>query len=350
VSAKKRLYIICQIIGWGSYILIAYVLNQLSGVSLSAPLILTLASAFTLGIGLSHVYREIIIRNDWLKLNILRMIPRFILGSLALAILFQFAYSGLTYLIFSGKKALNTAVVFQELAGWMILFTLWSLIYFFYHFFKNYKAEEIKNLRWEAARNEIELNKLKSQLNPHFIFNSMNSIRALVEENPKIAKQAITQLSNILRSNLLMGKQRLIHFSEELKLVHDYLAIEGYRYEERLKVSFDIPPKSKHIMVPPLMIQTLVENGIKHGIAHLPEGGTLVIEAKLDPHFLIITITNSGQYDSNKISETGFGIENTQERLRLLFAGKASFEIKNKNKTEVICVLKLPQNIDVYES
>ena len=96
-------------------------------------------------------------------------------------------------------------------------------------------------------------------------------------------------------------------------------------------------------MVPPLMIQTLVENGIKHGIAHLPEGGTLVIEAKLDPHFLIITITNSGQYDSNKISETGFGIENTQERLRLLFAGKASFEIKNKNKTEVICVLKLPK-------
>lgn len=278
------------------------------------------------------------------------MIPRFIIGSLAMAVLFQLAYSGLTYLIFSGKKALNTAVVFQELAGWMILFTLWSLIYFFYHFFKNYKAEEIKNLRWEAARNEIELNKLKSQLNPHFIFNSMNSIRALVEENPKIAKLAITQLSNILRSNMLMGKQRLIPFSEELKLVHDYLAIEGYRYEERLNVSFDVSPRSKHVMVPPLMIQTLVENGIKHGIAHLPKGGDLVIESKVENENLIITITNSGQYKSDQISETGFGIENTKERLRLLFSGKASFQIKNKNKTEVVCEIKMPQNPDNYEN
>lgn len=350
MSTKKRLYIICQSIGWGSYILIADILNQLSGISLSYPLVLTLASAFLLGMGISHLYREIIIRNDWLNLNIPSMIPRFILGSLAMAVLFQLAYSGLTYLIFSGKKALNTAVVFQELAGWMILFTLWSLIYFFYHFFKNYKAEEIKNLRWEAARNEIELNKLKSQLNPHFIFNSMNSIRALVEENPKIAKKAITQLSNILRSNMLMGKQRLIHFSEELKLVHDYLAIEGYRYEERLNVSFDISPKTKHIMIPPLMIQTLVENGIKHGIAHLPEGGNLSIVAELEKEYLIISITNSGQYHPNKKTETGFGIENTKERLRLLFSGKASFELKNKNKTEVICVVKLPQNIDGYEN
>lgn len=350
MSTKKRLYIICQSIGWGSYILIAYFLNQLSGVSLSAALILTLVSAFLLGMGISHLYREIIIRNDWLKLNIPRMIPRFIIGSLAMAVLFQLAYSGLTYFIFAGKKVLNTAVVFQELAGWMILFTLWSLIYFFYHFFKNYKAEEIKNLRWEAARNEIELNKLKSQLNPHFIFNSMNSIRALVEENPKIAKKAITQLSNILRSNMLMGKQRLIHFSEELKLVHDYLAIEGYRYEERLSVSFDISPNSKHIMIPPLMIQTLVENGIKHGIAHLPKGGSLAIVAELEKDYLIISITNSGQYDANKKTETGFGIENTKERLRLLFSGKASFEIKNKNKTEVICIVKLPQNIDGNEN
>ena len=330
--------------------MIAYILNQLSGISLSYPLVLTLASAFLLGMSISHLYREIIIRNDWLNLNIPSMIPRFILGSLAMAVLFQLAYSGLTYLIFSGKKALNTAVVFQELAGWMILFTLWSLIYFFYHFFKNYKAEEIKNLRWEAARNEIELNKLKSQLNPHFIFNSMNSIRALVEENPKIAKKAITQLSNILRSNMLMGKQRLIHFSEELKLVHDYLAIEGYRYEERLNVSFDISPKTKHIMIPPLMIQTLVENGIKHGIAHLPEGGNLSIVAELENEYLIISITNSGQYDPNKKTETGFGIENTKERLRLLFSGKASFELKNKNKTEVICMVKLPQNIDGNEN
>lgn len=272
------------------------------------------------------------------------MIPRFILGSLAMAILFQLAYSGVTYLTFSGQKNINIGVVFQELSGWMILFTLWSLIYFFYHFFKNYKAEEIKNLKWEAARNEIELNKLKSQLNPHFIFNSMNSIRALVEENPKVAKQAITQLSNILRSNLLMGKQRLIAFGDELKLVKDYLAIEGYRYEERLKVEFDIGLKTNNHLVPPLMVQTLVENGIKHGISQLPKGGLLSISAKMKEGVLIINIENSGQYLPEKESDMGFGIDNTKERLRLLYGNEASFEIKNNTAESVLCTLQVPQN------
>ncbi len=350
MNAKKRLYFLCQLTGWGVYILIAFILNEISGVQLSNQLVSALSSAFVLGIFISHLYREIIIRNDWLKLNIPRMIPRFILGSLAMALLFQVAYSLLSTFIFSGKKQFTVATVFQELAGWMILFVLWSLIYFFYHFFKNYKAEEIKNLKWEAARNEIELNKLKSQLNPHFIFNSMNSIRALVGENPKIAKQAITQLSNILRSNLLMGKQRLIPFGEELKLVDDYLAIEGYRYEERLTVNFDIASKTKNQMVPPLMIQTLVENGIKHGISNLPKGGVLSIKAKTINNMLEVSITNSGQFDPNKKTDMGFGLENTKERLRLLYGGEANFEIKNKNENEVICTLILPQNTLSYEN
>ena len=94
-----------------------------------------------------------------------------------------------------------------------------------FHFVNNYKKEEIKNLKWQAAKNEIELNKLKSQLNPHFIFNSMNSIRALVSEDPKLAKEAITQLSNVLRNSLLMGKQKLIPLGDEMKLVNDYLGL-----------------------------------------------------------------------------------------------------------------------------
>ncbi len=263
-----------------------------------------------------------------------------------MAALFQLAYSGITYLIFS-KKDITLGVLFQELAGWMILFSLWSLIYFFYHFFKNYKAEEIKNLKWEATRREIELNKLKSQLNPHFIFNSMNSIRALVEENPKIAKQAITQLSNILRSNLLMGKKRLIPLEDEIKLVKDYLAIESHRYEERLQVEINMSPDTKNCLVPPLMIQTLVENGIKHGIAHIPEGGRLGVYATNHAHHLIISIENSGQYQPNKAVDLGFGLENTKERLRLIFNDRASFTIENKNKSEVICTLSIPHNTEL---
>lgn len=342
MSRKKQFYIICQLSGWSAYILIAYLLNQLSGISISKELVLTLGSAFILGLAISHLYREIIIRNDWLMLNIPKMIPRFILGSFAMAIIFQVAYTVLTYFIYSGQNTPTLAIVFQELAGWMILFTLWSLIYFFYHFFSNYKAEEIKNLKWEAARNEIELNKLKSQLNPHFIFNSMNSIRALVDENPKIAKQAITQLSNILRSNLLMGKQKLIPFSDEIKLVKDYLAIESYRYEERLRVSFELDPKADHHLIPPLMVQTLVENGIKHGISQLPKGGDLTVHSKMTDTTLYITITNDGVYNDSLQTDTGFGLSNTQERLKLIFGSDAHFSIANTGEQKVASKLIIP--------
>src|SRR5690606_14938941 len=96
--------------------------------------------------------------------------------------------------------------------------------------------EEIKNLKWQAVKNEIELNRLISQLNPHFVFNSMNSIRALIDEDPKLAKQAVTELSNVLRNSLLMGKKTMVAFSEELKMVKDYLSLEKIRFEEKLQI------------------------------------------------------------------------------------------------------------------
>ena len=125
---------------------------------------------------------------------------------------------------------------------------------------------------------EIELNNLKSQLNPHFIFNALNSIRALVDENPSKSKQAINQLSNILRNSLASDKKGLTKFEDEIKIVKDYLGLESIRFEERLKTEFEIHPESQKFLVPPLMIQTLVENGIKHGISKLTPGGVIQLK------------------------------------------------------------------------
>ena len=122
-----------------------------------------------------------------------------------------------------------------------------------------------KASKYEASMVQIELNHLKSQLNPHFIFNALNSIRALVDENPGKSKQAINQLANILRNSLASDKKGLTKFEDELKIVKDYLGLEHIRFEERLRAEFDIHPDSHLFHVPPLMIQTLVENGIKHG-------------------------------------------------------------------------------------
>ncbi len=109
----------------------------------------------------------------------------------------------------------------------MILYFLCSLIYFMYHYVESYNT----SLKYDAAINEIKLNRLKAHINPHFIFNALNSIRALVNENPEKAKNAITQLSNILRNSLIMDNQKLIKFNDEIKTVKDYLELEIMRFE-----------------------------------------------------------------------------------------------------------------------
>ena len=171
------------------------------------------------------------------------------------------------------------------------------------------------------------------------MFNSMNSIRALIDEEPNKAKDAVTQLANLLRSTLLTGKKKLISFSEELKLVKDYLALEKIRYEERLQIVFEIDSKVNSAAVPPLMLLTLVENGIKHGISHLPKGGKLKIAAFERKNYIEICILNSGVYNPNNNNKgTHIGIVNTRKRLQLLFGNKSRFTIENipDNNTTIV--------------
>jgi two-component system LytT family sensor kinase len=191
---------------------------------------------------------------------------------------------------------------------------------------------------------EIELSNLKSQLNPHFIFNALNSIRALVDENPTKSKQAINQLSSILRNSLMTEKRGLTSFDEELKIVKDYLGLESIRFEERLKTEFDIDPESNQFLVPPLMIQTLVENGIKHGVSKLTEGGLIQMKTKVDQDFLKIYIRNSGQFRENgTVAKTGgLGLENTRQRLKLIYGNEASFRISAENNNFVLTEIVIP--------
>ena len=197
---------------------------------------------------------------------------------------------------------------------------------------------------------QIELNHLKSQLNPHFIFNALNSIRALVDENPVKSKQAINQLSNILRSSLASDKKRLTKFDDELKIVKDYLGLEHIRFEERLKTEFEIHPDSHRFYVPPLMIQTLVENGIKHGISKLTAGGLIRMETQVENDRLKIRIHNSGRLvNGERKGYTGLGLKNTIQRLKLIYGDDASFRILNENDNFVLTEVIIPQK-QKYES
>ena len=178
------------------------------------------------------------------------------------------------------------------------------------------------------------------------MFNAMNSIRALIDENPQKAKQAVTQLANILRQTLTLEKKQLISFDEEINLVKDYLALEKIRFEERLQYSMQVEAEASRYKIPPMLLQTLVENAIKHGISHLTEGGFVSLSARqLDSEKnkkLCIEILNSGQYvpDHNPVS--GYGIQNTKNRLAFVFADEASFLIVNEKEQVVKTQIVIP--------
>ena len=170
----------------------------------------------------------------------------------------------------------------------------------------------------------------------------MNSIRALIDEDPAKAKEAVTQLSNILRNTLLMNKNKEIVLEEEIRIVKDYLALEQIRYEERLKYEFQIDTDVLQKLVPPLIVQAQVENAIKHGISKLPKGGEIKVSGKLFQNVLVLEITNTGKLNNEK-TETGFGLLNSKQRLELLYGEKASIDIK-ENNNEVTVTIKISYN------
>ncbi|MDA9820010.1 histidine kinase [Salibacteraceae bacterium] len=327
----RRLYWICQLSGWFSYATISVLLTISLGKPLNYIAFIAIGSVVVLGLILSHLYRFVILQLDWLRFSIAQLIPRMLLGSLVFGAILELLYAGVVLLV-SGVNPFNKLIlVVQDYSSWTLLFLLWSALYFFYHFFKNYKSEEIKNLQWQARENELNLRRLRSQLNPHFIFNAMNSIRALVDEDPAKAKKSITQLSNVLRSSLLTDKKRLIDLKEEISLVKDYLEIERARYEERLRVKWAVEEASLSGQVPPMLLQTLVENGIKHGISKLPKGGEIEISSKVREGQLFVEVINTGTLKKTTSDGTGYGLTSTRERLDILFEGKASFHISESN-------------------
>jgi len=208
------------------------------------------------------------------------------------------------------------------------LILVWTSIYYLWHYIELGTKTEIQKARLEGMVKELELKTIKSHINPHFIFNALNSIRALVDENPERARTAITELSNILRSSMQAEKLETVPFERELNIVKDYLALEYIRFEDRLHIEYDIDEDTLDQPVSPMMLQTLVENAIKHGISKQKEGGMVrVISDFRDDHHEVI-VQNTGELGDNSNTE-GFGISSTHNRLKLLFRGKAKFEISN---------------------
>ncbi len=224
-----------------------------------------------------------------------------------------------------------------------ILVSIWLLIYLVWHYVDRNRNNELDKLRLEGLVKSLELKTIKSHINPHFIFNALNSIRALVDENPSRARTAITELSNILRSSLQAEKMETVPLEQELDIVQDYLALEHMRFEERLKIEMHIDPDTLSQPIPPMMLQNLVENAIKHGISKDVNGGTIIIRSYFKENRHEIIVQNTGNLSPLKKGDSaGFGIKGTQDRLNLLYHDKAHFEIEEKAGNMVESKIVMP--------
>jgi sensor histidine kinase YesM len=346
MSDEKSLYWLSQVSGWFGYILLILFQNLVVG-KVDIGIVKVLIVNFILGVGLSHLMRFIMLKTGMLDLRIYQLLPRLLILSIATGISAAFIYgliSDLFFLDVDPILVMPFSIFIGLIIPFITIFLFWNILYFAAIFLKNYEREEVKNLRLTASMNEVELNNLRSQMNPHFIFNALNSIRALVDEDPILAKKSITQMSHILRSSLTSGKKKFVTLEQEIKTVKDYLQLEKIRYEDRLKFSFAIDPEVMKRSIPPLLIQTLTENAVKHGIADLPQGGEIFIEVLSgEEDQLKISVSNSGKLvaESNPKSGTGLGLTNSRRRLNLLYGADARLDIFEK-ENRVHCEVLIP--------
>jgi LytS/YehU family sensor histidine kinase len=276
-------------------------------------------------------------------------LPRILGVSAVLSSLWNAIGFGYQYLVLGEKWTSEFSPVLVIFLSWiqsMPLLIGWLCIYFFYHLFDRLNRSEIERLRLATTVKESELRALKSQVNPHFIFNSLNSLRALIDEDPARARQSVTQLSNLLRYSLQSGQLETVPFEDELRVVNDYLALEQVRHEERLQVRLDIAPETLALSVPPMLLQTLVENAVKYGIATRPEGGEIAIIARCVGGALSIQVTNPGNLNTPtspvRAASTGVGLRNAADRLRLLFGERASLQLRTETPALVVAEAILP--------
>ncbi|MFK8104882.1 MAG: sensor histidine kinase [Saprospiraceae bacterium] len=346
MNFKLSPYWICQLSGWGlatAYWVYWMIYNQFpSLIEGTFITILTLASS----IGITHSYYILAKRKSWHLLSIRGLFPIAIVAIVVLALLFTIINISINYLgnnscLDCGFWDMVEEARLRIFITGIRLMAIWVLAFHLYHYAQRGAKAETEKAVLENKAYEAQMEKLKAQLNPHFLFNSLNSVKAMIALDPAKARRAVVLLSDILRSSLHASQQSFIRLEEELQQVNDYVEIEKMRFEERLAIEVVIAPESLQAKVLPWCLQLLVENAIKHGINQRKAGGRLRIEAYCSAEELYLQVINDGQL-TMKEGHQGLGLQNLKERLALHFGKRAHFEIKNLATEQVKATIKMP--------
>jgi hypothetical protein len=333
-------YWICQAAGWGAYltyVLVGYFVfaprHQASDV-ISITFFCTIPPIL-----LTHGLRAWMYAHGWSRMTEWRRRARQAAAALAFALAITAAV-GVANGVGHGRVWIATEGMAWMLLAYFLAFGSWLWIYEMVH-------ERRRRGELERLARDAQLRALRAQMNPHFLFNSLNSVRSLIAENPGRAASMVTGLSDILRYSLASDRTETVPFSDELGVIDEYLAVERVRFEDRLRVDQTIEPRALPLPVPPMIVQTLVENAVKHGVSATPRGGLVRLDARVRDNRLEVVVRNTGRFTPAP-DGGGFGLKNAAERLQLLYGGRASLTVAEESGAageETVATLVLPVEV-----
>ncbi len=310
-----------QALLWGGYVALS--LGMLASFQRLTPSFVVVMAL--VGVGLwaaTEGLRALALRQAWLdrppRALLLRLLvwpPLFALAVQVALFVFNMAALTLGLLSFPPGTPQGWGVLLSYTMNTSIMLWLWMAVWVGLQMLERWRRGEIAKWQAEAAARALELQVLRAQINPHFLFNALNNLRALVNEDPARAREMLTRLSNTLRHTLQHSAKERVPLADELAVVRDYVALEQLHHEERLRVDWQVDPAASAASVPPMLLQLLVENAIKHGIARTPGGGTVDIRIARDIDRLRIAVGNPGQWTPGRSDGTGLGLAHLRERL-----------------------------------
>jgi hypothetical protein len=347
LNRSEHDYWICQLAGWGTLTVFA-VLSSSFGDWRAALRFAVAKSAVSLtGLLLSHLWRGHLRRKAWIDRASGLPLGQIAIGLLGLAIV-QTGCLLLADLIFRHgaffEGGADDPLLFNIgllVFLWFLVFAFWTLCYAVALSRRRAARFELEKLRMEVNVKEAELRALQSQVNPHFFFNSLSSIRALVYEDAGAAALAINRLAGMMRHSLKSDRQATVPLSEELAAVEAYLEMEKLRFEDRLQPQLDIAPGLESVALPPMLLQTLVENAVRHGVERATGPCRIMITAGRAEGGVSIQVANQGRLAVDSAS-TRLGLANASRRLALQFGDRATCSIA-ESEGWVTATLSLPR-------
>jgi hypothetical protein len=316
-------YWACQLAGWGLIVILDLTLALGSPPAIFGSFLLLGISTGLSGILVSHGWHAILKANRWLGQTGLTAFLS--IGSgIGLASVLQLVCVYCYFNLFlPDLVATGYGWIPSSLLIWLIVFSAWTFLYAAVMAYRRARQLELDKLQLQLLVKDADLRALQAQINPHFFFNSLNSIRALIFEDQAAAANMVDRLAEMMRRSLTSQDKATVPLEAEIAAVSNYLAIEKVRFEDRLQISIEIEAGVGATRIPAMALQTLVENAIKYGVEETTQACTVTVKAARIDEGVAIEVLNQGQLRELPGS-TRIGLHNTAQRLQLLFGNAAS--------------------------